>query len=120
MNILILRTLRGAGTCFCLLLVLSWPSVATAQTSPFPIPAGLEGAVEFWKQVFSRYSFADVILFEPDDPATIYGVVRAPENEQGRALVTTERAREMGREARAIVAHEHAASRPTTVAAKAA
>jgi hypothetical protein len=37
-----------------------------------------------------------------------------------RRAVTTERAREMGREARAIVAHEHAASRPATVAEKAA
>jgi len=37
-----------------------------------------------------------------------------------RRAVSTERAREIGREARAIVAHEHAASRPTVVAKKAA
>ncbi|HEX9454248.1 MAG TPA: hypothetical protein VGA27_07805, partial [Candidatus Binatia bacterium] len=82
-----LRILGRAGTILSLLLVLSRPSIAIAQTSPFPIPAGLEGAVEFWKQVFSRYSFAEVILFDPVDPATIYTVVRAPENEQGRAQI---------------------------------
>ena len=37
-----------------------------------------------------------------------------------RRPVTTERAREIGREARAIVAHEHAASRPATATEKAA
>jgi membrane-bound lytic murein transglycosylase D len=93
MNILMLRIVGRAGTFLSLLMLLSQPSIAFAQTSPFPVPAGLEGAVEFWKQVFSRYSFAEVILFDPVDPATIYGVVRAPENEQGRALVSKERAR---------------------------
>jgi hypothetical protein len=37
-----------------------------------------------------------------------------------RRPVTTERAREIGREARAIVAHEHAASRPAAATEKAA
>ncbi len=63
------------------------------QSRHFPVPPGLKGAVEFWKQIFTRYSFAEVVLFDPLDPGTIYGVVRAPDNEEGRALVEKERAR---------------------------
>ncbi|HWH77029.1 MAG TPA: lytic transglycosylase domain-containing protein, partial [Candidatus Binatus sp.] len=76
-----------------LLLASSPPAMATAQEPPFAIPAGLEGAVEFWQQVFSRYGFAEVLIFDPVDPATVYSVVRAPENDQGRALIGKERAR---------------------------
>lgn len=67
-------------------------SVSCAE-SPFATPAGLEGAVEFWKQIFTRYSVGDVVLFDPFDPGTIYSVVRAPDNDVGRALVDKERAR---------------------------
>lgn len=88
-----LRILGRVGILLSLLLVLSRASMAIAQPSPFPVPAGLEGAVEFWQQVFSRYGFADVIIFDPLDPATIYTVLRAPENEQGRAQISKERAR---------------------------
>ena len=70
----------------------SWPGVA-AQERPFPVPRGLETSVEFWKQIFTRYSVADVVLFDPVDPSMIYRVVRAPENDQGRATVERERAR---------------------------
>jgi len=78
-------------------LALSWvvlaPSRLDAQSRPFPVPAGLEGAVEFWIQIFTRYSFGEVVLFDPMDPGTVYSVVRAPDNEQGRLLVEKERAR---------------------------
>jgi len=83
----------------CLVLITALVSLmgpqrlAVAQVSPFPVPAGLEGAVEFWQQVFSRYSIAEVILFDPLDPEKIYRVIRAPENDQGRASVNQERAR---------------------------
>ena len=64
-----------------------------AQTRVFPVPPGLEKAVEFWKQIFTRYSFAEVVLFDPLDHGTIYSVVRAPDNEEGRALVEREKIR---------------------------
>jgi membrane-bound lytic murein transglycosylase D len=76
-----------------LLLILVLPSSLLARGQPFPVPAGLESAVEFWKQIFTRHSFGEVVLFDPVDPRTIYGVVRAPENDQGRALIERERAR---------------------------
>lgn len=78
---------------FLILALAMGPGILPAQPSPFPTPAGLEGAVEFWKQIFTRYSFTEVVLFDPLDPGTIYSVVRAPDNDQGRALVEKERAR---------------------------
>jgi len=66
---------------------------AVAQGSPFEVPAGLEPAVAFWKQIFTRYSFGEVVLFDPLDMSRIYAVVRAPDNEQGRAVIERERAR---------------------------
>ncbi|MBM2803195.1 MAG: Lytic transglycosylase protein [Deltaproteobacteria bacterium] len=80
--------------CAVVILALSSSTKSTlAQESPFPIPEGLAGAVEFWKQIFSRYDFNDVVLFDPLDPGKIYSVLRAPENEQGRAQVSKERGR---------------------------
>jgi membrane-bound lytic murein transglycosylase D len=67
-----------------------------ALESLFPVPAGLESSVEFWKKVFFRYSFNEVVLFDPMDPGTIYGSVAAPDNEAGRPLVEKERARIVG------------------------
>jgi membrane-bound lytic murein transglycosylase D len=57
------------------------------------MPPGLEGAVDFWKLIFARYSFAEVVFFDPMDPGKIYSVLRVPESGQGRALVEKERAR---------------------------
>ena len=79
---------------FSILLALAGlPMAISAQQAPFPVPSGLKDAVDFWKQVFTRYGFGDVILFDPLDPVTIYRVLRVSESEQGRALVTKERAR---------------------------
>lgn len=74
------------------LAVLNVQSALAAEGS-FPLLPGLEGAVEFWKQAFTRYGSAEVIFFDPVDPATIYSVVRAPDTEEGRAIVEKERAR---------------------------
>jgi membrane-bound lytic murein transglycosylase D len=76
-----------------LILALAQPAGVLSQARPFPVPAGIENAVEFWKQIFTRYSFGEVVLFDPMDPGTIYSVVRAPEDEQGRKLVEKEKTR---------------------------
>jgi len=80
---------------FWLLIVsaLGFASPLRAQEPPFPVPDGLEGAVSFWKQIFAQYSTNEVVLFDPVDPGTIYTVVRAVDNEEGRALLEKERAR---------------------------
>jgi membrane-bound lytic murein transglycosylase D len=89
--------LLGSARSFALLvtIVLShfFAPLLWAQSRPFPMLAELEVTVEFWKQIFTRYSFADVVLFDPMDPGTIYSVVRAPDTEEGRALIERERAR---------------------------
>jgi membrane-bound lytic murein transglycosylase D len=69
------------------------PKAFGAPESSFPLPAGLEDAVEFWKQVFSRVSADEVIFFDPVDPAKIYSVVRAPDSVEGRAALEKERSR---------------------------
>lgn len=72
---------------------LGFASPLRAQERSFPVPDGLEGAVNFWKQIFAQYSTNEVVLFDPLDPVTIYRVVRASDNEEGRALLDRERAR---------------------------
>src|SRR5262245_54134684 len=64
-----------------------------AEEKLFPVPDGLEASVNFWKQIFAQYSTNEVVLFDPVDPGTIYSVVRAADNEEGRALLDRERAR---------------------------
>ena len=64
-----------------------------AQEKPFPVPVGLNGAVDFWKQVFTRYDSGEAILFDPMDLGKIYRVLPVAETEQGRAMVAKERAR---------------------------
>jgi membrane-bound lytic murein transglycosylase D len=80
-------------TGLALLITLAYGVSAFAQEPPFPVLPGLESSVNFWKQIFTRYGFADVVLFDPIDPSMVYRVLRVPENEQGRAAVDRERAR---------------------------
>ena len=80
-------------TGLALLITLAYGVSAFAQESPFPVLPGLESSVDFWRQIFTRYGFADVVLFDPIDPSMVYRVLRVPENEQGRAAVDRERAR---------------------------
>ena len=75
------------------ILALTLPIRSWAQDSPFPVPEGLAGAVEFWKRIFTRYDSSHVVLFDPLDPGKIYSVLRVPENDEGRAQVSKERAR---------------------------
>jgi membrane-bound lytic murein transglycosylase D len=69
------------------------PALVCAQEGPFPVPVGLRDAVDFWKQVFTRHGFGEVILFDPLDAGMVYSVLRVPESEQGRVQVAKERAR---------------------------
>jgi membrane-bound lytic murein transglycosylase D len=75
------------------LFALAPAGIAHAQRSAFPVSAGLEDAVRFWKLIFTRYSSSHVVLFDPLDPGKIYTVMRAPDGEQGQALVEKERTR---------------------------
>src|SRR4029453_13062075 len=66
---------------------------AMAAESTFAVLPGLEGAVAFWKQIFTRYGAGEVVFFDPFDHGRIYSVLRVPDSDEGRALVERERAR---------------------------
>src|SRR4029453_4179368 len=66
---------------------------AMAAESTFAVLPGLEGAVVFWKQIFTRYGAGEVVFFDPFDHAKIYSVLRVPDSDEGRALVEREGAR---------------------------
>jgi len=65
----------------------------TDYRNPFPLPAGLESAVEFWKKIFSEYGLAQLVYFDPDDPARIYEVVEVGEESRSNQYINSERAR---------------------------
>jgi membrane-bound lytic murein transglycosylase D len=66
---------------------------AVAAESAFAVLPGLEAAVAFWKQIFTRYGAGEVVFFDPFDHGRIYSVLRVPDSDEGRALVERERAR---------------------------
>lgn len=81
-----------------LLSVVSLAGDATAQSnqpnqSPFPVPAGLESSIEFWKKVFSEYGLAQLIYFDPLDPSRIYEVVDVGEDSRTNEYINGERSR---------------------------
>lgn len=87
------RSVSFPLTGLALLMALARCVPAFSQDGPFPVPPGLKSSVEFWKQIFTRYGFAEVVMFDPIDQSTIYSVLRVPENELGRATIDRESAR---------------------------
>jgi membrane-bound lytic murein transglycosylase D len=67
--------------------------VVSANPSPFPVPAGLEPAVEFWKKVFSEFGASQLIYFDPLDLSKIYEVVEVGEDSRGNEYINAERER---------------------------
>ncbi len=63
----------------------------SAEASPFPVPAGLEPAVEFWKKIFTQYSTRELIFYDSKDPSKIYKVMRIGKRRRIRSLVRRER-----------------------------
>ena len=81
---------------FCFLAFL--PARSGAQQEPasqnsFPLPAGLESTVEFWKKIFSEYGLAQLVYFDPLDPGKIYEVVDVGEESRSNQYINSERAR---------------------------
>jgi membrane-bound lytic murein transglycosylase D len=75
-----------------LLLISTFESAFAAGSAVSRLP-GLEGAVEFWKQIFTRYGSGEVIFFDPFDHGKIYSVLSVPESDDARAMIGNERAR---------------------------
>jgi membrane-bound lytic murein transglycosylase D len=75
------------------LVIATFPRALAAE-AVFPILPGLEGAVEFWKQIFTRYGASEVVFLDPGDHGRIYSVLRGvPEGDEGRVVIERERAR---------------------------
>ena len=68
-------------------------STSDPSVSPFPVPAGLEASVEFWKRVFSEFSLSQLIYFDPRDPSKIYEVTDVGEQSRSNEYIDAERAR---------------------------
>jgi membrane-bound lytic murein transglycosylase D len=83
---------------FCFSFLLLMPLRLTAESqpsnpSPFPVPAGLEPSVEFWKKVFTEYSLSQLIYFDPLDMGKIYEVNDVGEGSRSNEYINAERAR---------------------------
>ncbi|MGZ8427332.1 MAG: transglycosylase SLT domain-containing protein [Candidatus Binatia bacterium] len=74
------------------------PAQAMAQASlstasPFPVPAGLEPAIEFWKKIFTQYGLNQLVYFDPLDMSKIYEVVAVGEDSRSNQYIDDERSR---------------------------
>ena len=74
------------------------PAQAMAQrsltaASSFPVPAGLEPAIGFWKKVFTEYSLSQLVFFDPLDMSKIYEVVEVGEESRTNGYIDGERSR---------------------------
>src|SRR5687767_9675966 len=67
--------------------------VTTLSPSPFPMPAGLEAAVEFWIRVFSEYGSSQLVYFDPLDMSKIYEVTDVGEESRTNDYIRAERER---------------------------
>ena len=61
----------------------------TGENQP-PLLPGLENAVEFWKRVFSEYSSAQLIFFDPLDMSRIYEVQEVGEDSRPNKYISGE------------------------------
>lgn len=64
---------------------------SSAPEAPFPLIAGLEESVEFWKLVFTQYSTSELIFFDPVEPTKIYQVLEVGERRKVRRLIRKQR-----------------------------
>lgn len=86
------NSLRLTLTFFFALLVMPVEQ-ASAQREPFPLLPGMEKQVEFWKKVFTEYSFSQLIFFDPQDLGTIYEVSEVGPDNLPDEIIRSERAR---------------------------
>jgi len=83
---------------FLLSLLLCSPADLHAQGKPagenqLPLLPGLENAVEFWKRIFTEYSSAQMIFFDPLDMSRIYEVQDVGEDSRPKQYISGEIAR---------------------------
>ena len=86
------RWLLGLSFLLLLPLRVNAESSQPVQT-PFPLLAGLEASVEFWKRVFTEFSLSQLVYFDPLDMSRIYEVVEVGEGNRSDQYINAERAR---------------------------
>lgn len=86
------RWLLGLSLLLLLPLRVNAESSQPVQT-PFPLLAGLEASVEFWKRVFTEFSLSQLVYFDPLDMSRIYEVVEVGEGNRSDQYIHAERAR---------------------------
>jgi membrane-bound lytic murein transglycosylase D len=83
---------------FCLSFLVLLPLGVKAQSKPsnessFPLVAGLEAPVEFWKKVFSEFGLSQLVYFDPLDMSKIYEVTEVGEASRSNEYINAERER---------------------------
>ncbi|MCC7265524.1 MAG: lytic transglycosylase domain-containing protein [Candidatus Latescibacteria bacterium] len=76
------RTWLTAATLLWLLPALAL--AAEADSTLFPRPPALRGAIDFWKQVFGVYTTRDVLIHDNTDLSIVYGVERLDRHSSNR------------------------------------
>ncbi len=97
------------------------PQKSSRQTNvsnPFPLPAGLEPAVEFWTQVFAVWSREQLALHDNEHLGVVYRVVKIP-GPVTEALTSRQREWVRAQEFRLIteltrLSRKHASRQPLT------
>lgn len=79
--------------CAALMPTQSMAQRAQSAANPFPVPAGLEPAIEFWKKIFTEYSFNQLVFFDPLDMSQIYEVLDVGEESRTNGYIDGERSR---------------------------
>ena len=86
-----LAKLCAVGLCaLTIVIVFARTGRTQAQENPLPLLPGLENAVEFWKQIFTRYGSSDVIFHDRQEPLKIYQILAIDENAAARKIIKTE------------------------------
>lgn len=93
------RAARSSAMGLLLLLALAsnahGPTPARAQQDDrFPVPAGLESAVEFWKKVYSEWTQDEVAFHDRDDLAIVYRVIHQKKSDDSESYRANEAAQE--------------------------
>jgi membrane-bound lytic murein transglycosylase D len=91
---------RAARSLLAPLIALAFllPPQAGAQSNApsrelFPLLAGLEKPVEFWKKIFTEYSISQIVFFDPLDMSNIYEVQDVGEAGKSNDYINEERSR---------------------------
>ncbi|HZD39635.1 MAG TPA: transglycosylase SLT domain-containing protein, partial [Terriglobales bacterium] len=93
-----MRSARQWSIAVCLSVLVSLPARVLAESdssnlTPFPVPVGLESAVEFWQRVFTEFSQSQMIFFDPLDLSKIYEVSDVGEDHRSDRFIKAERVR---------------------------